>query len=215
MIVDSHELSFNIREGVESDLIVIREILEENVYEVNVDRFLLGGKVIDVGSNIGVFSIYAASLGAEVISVEPEPNNLDLLKSNIALNNLGHLIEVCDLAISDYAGTALIGDDGGDASIFDNLEIGVEIKVITLDTLFDIYDVSEVSVLKIDAEGSELPMILGASQKTLNKCKYITIEFDKRTGWHMGSIVAKLSETHHVRTMGSWERGGMIWAWLY
>ena len=60
----------------------------------------------------------------------------------------------------------------------------------------------------VPAGGSEMP----ASKETLNKCKYITMEFDIRSGMHMGDIVQKLSETHHVRTMGSWERGGMIWA---
>lgn len=64
-------------------------------------------------------------------------------------------------------------------------------------------------------EGSEPEIILGASQHNLNNCKNIAIEFDIRTGNKMGDIVQKLSETHHVRTMGSWERGGMIWAWLY
>ena len=41
------------------------------------------------------------------------------------------------------------------------------------------------------------------------------MEFDHRTGNRLGEMTQKLSETHHVRTMGSWERGGMVWAWIY
>ena len=77
------------------------------------------------------------------------------------------------------------------------------------------YNIEEVDILKIDVEGSETEIISGASKENLNKCKYITMEFDIRSGAFMGDMVKKLSETHHVRTMGSWERGGMIWAWLY
>ena len=33
------------------------------------------------------------------------------------------------------------------------------------------------------------------------------MEFDIRSGNLLGDMVKKLSETHHVRTMGSWERG--------
>ncbi len=215
MIIESHGLKFKTRPSVDSDHLVIKEIMEENVYEVNPERFLLGGPVVDIGANIGVFSCLAASSGARVIAVEPEPHNVELLMDNIVLNGLQDNVRFCTFGISDYEGVATIGDDGGASSIADDGTFGSEISVITLDKLFDIYDLSKVSVLKIDVEGSELPIILGASKDTLNKCKYIAIEFDHRTGWKMGDIVAKLSETHHVRTMGSWERGGMIWAWLY
>lgn len=214
MILEIKNARFDVRKKYPTDLIVIKEIWEENVYEVNPERFNNGGVVVDLGANIGSFSIYAASFGATVYAVEPEPNNIIALKRNIEINNMEEKIFVLPYAIGDKKGTAVINDAGGGSSIKDD-KPGTTVELMTLDNVFALYHIDEVDVMKIDIEGSEVETILGASKETLDKCKYITTEFDIRTGKKMGDIVAKLSETHHVRTMGSWERGGMIFAWRY
>jgi FkbM family methyltransferase len=213
--VPETNIKFNVRQDYETDMIVIREIWEENVYEVSDWRYNNGGVVVDLGANIGSFSIYSANKGATVYSVEPEPNNLKELKENVSLNNFNDLITIVPYGISNYDGSAIITDMGGGATIKDDALLGSKIQITTLDNLFNMYNISEVDILKIDVEGSETEIISGASKENLNKCKYITMEFDIRSGPFMGNMVKKLSETHHVRTMGSWERGGMIWAWLY
>lgn len=206
---------FDIRDDYPTDDIVIKEIWEENVYEVRDTRFNLGGVVIDIGANIGSFSLFAAYHGATVYAIEPEPHNLEALKKNIKLNNREDIVHVCPYGISDYKGTAIISDEGGGATIKDDGIFGAEIEIMPLDNFFSLYNIQDVDVLKIDVEGSELEIILGTSKENLQKCKYITMEFDVRSGYRLGDMTQKLSETHHVRTMGSWERGGMIWAWLY
>lgn len=208
-------IRFDIRENYETDDIVIREIWEENVYEVNDGRFNLGGVVIDIGANIGSFSIFAAHHGAHVYAIEPEPHNADALRKNISLNNMQDLITVSEVGISNFVGTAVISDRGGGATIKDSVTDGSIINITTLDKYIDDHNIKSVDVLKIDVEGSETEIILGASKDSMNKCNYITMEFDIRSGANLGDMVKKLSETHHIRTMGSWERGGMIWAWLY
>jgi FkbM family methyltransferase len=214
MILEIKNVKFDVRKKYPTDLIVVKEIWEENVYEVSPERFNKGGVVVDLGANIGSFSIYAASFGATVYAVEPEPNNINALKRNIEINNMEEKIFVLPYAIGDSKGTAVIDDNGGDSSIKDG-KPGTVVELMPLDNMFSLYNLDEVDVMKIDIEGSEVETILGASRETLNKCKYIAIEFDVRTGKSMGDIVVKLSETHHVRTMGSWERGGMIFAWRY
>lgn len=218
MILELSEIGikFGVRDNYDTDLIVVKEMFEENVYEIHGWHFDdKNGVVVDIGANIGAFSIQAASIGArKVFAVEPEPHNLIALKENIRLNNLGPIINVVELGISDFSGEATISDDGGGASIKDCTS-GSTIKITTLDQLFNNYNINNVNVLKIDVEGSEPEIILAASQTNLNKCKYIAIEFDVRTGAKLGDMVVKLSETHHVRTMGSWERGGMIFANRY
>jgi len=208
-------IKFEVRDNYETDMIVVREIWDENVYEVKDTHFNLGGVVIDIGANIGTFSIYAANFGATVYAIEPEPHNLETLKTNIEINSMQDKVYPCPYAISDFKGTAIINDSGGGSSIKDDGAFGAEVEVMPLDNFFMLYHINEVDVLKIDVEGAETEIILGASKENLQKCKYITIELDIRSGSQMGEMVKKLSETHHVRTMGSWERGGMIWAWLY
>jgi FkbM family methyltransferase len=136
------------------------------------------------------------------------------LVKNIQLNNMSKRIIPVKIGISDHVGKAIISDEGGGATILDEKK-GSEIELTTLDKFIKDNSITSVGVLKIDVEGSEKEIILGASKETLSICKYITVEFDIRTGKYLGAMVEKLSETHHIRTMGSWERGGMIFAWLY
>ena len=213
--IPNTKLKFDLREEYETDPIVVREIFEENVYEVKDTHFNRGGVVVDIGANIGTFSIFAGQYANKIYAVEPEPNNLAALKNNITLNKMDDKIIAVPYGISDFKGTAVIHDSGGGSSIKDDGSFGAEIEIMTLDNLFSLYHIESVDVLKIDVEGSEIEIILGASKENLNKCKYITMEFDIRSGIRLGEMTQKLSETHHVRTMGSWERGGMIWAWLY
>lgn len=207
---------FNIRDNYPTDEIVVREVWEENVYHVDWSHFNRGGVVIDLGANIGSFSIYAAKkYGAIVYAIEPEPHNIEALKNNIEINDLSKNIHICPYAISNYKGVAIINDEGGGSTIKDNDIVGAEVEVMPLNNFFDLYHINKVDVLKVDIEGAEVEAITGASKENLKKCRYITMEFDIRSGDKLGDIVKKLSETHHVETMGSWERGGMIWARVY
>lgn len=217
MIIEIPEtgIKFDLRDNYPTDDIVVREIWEENVYRTDDWRFQYPGDVIDIGANIGSFSIYSAAQGVKVYAIEPEPHNLEALKNNISLNNMQEDIIICPYGISDYKGTAVISDEGGGSTIKDDGIFGAEIEIMTLNNFFELYNIDEVSILKIDVEGAEAEIILSSSKEIINKCRYITVEFDVRTGNRLGEMVQKLSETHHVQTMGSWERGGMIFADRY
>jgi FkbM family methyltransferase len=138
----------------------------------------------------------------------------ELNYKNIKLNNLNPIIKVIEIGVSNFNGEAKISNEGGGSTIQDGTGESL-IQITTLDQIFKDYDITNVNVLKVDVEGSEPDIILAASKDTLSACKYIAIEFDVRTGSKLGEMVMKLSETHHVRTMGSWERGGMIFANRY
>lgn len=216
--IPNSQIKFDIREEYETDSIVIKEIWEENVYQVSGWNFFREDTgqevVIDIGANIGAFSILAANEGARVYAVEPESENFSALEKNISLNSMENAITPFLFGISDHRGQALISKEGGNSTIVGN-SFGSLIELLTLDGFVESLGLSSIGVLKIDAEGSEVPIILGASKNTLSMCKYITLEFDIKTGNRMGEMVQKLSETHHVTTMGSWERGGMIFAKVY
>lgn len=205
---------FYTREHMDTDKIVIKEIWEEDVYRLEDGHLNRGGIVLDIGANIGAFSVYCASKGAEVYAVEPEPSNLEVLKANVEINNMQDRIKVIEYGVSDFDGEAVIDNSGGCSTIKDD-KSGSTIDILSFDSLLEKYEIQGIDVLKIDIEGSEKELILGASRNSMNKCNYITMEFDIRTGSSIGEMVQKLSETHHVRTMGSWERGGMIWGWRY
>jgi hypothetical protein len=61
-----------------------------------------GGLFIDVGANVGTYTIWAAELGAEVIALEPAADTFGLLEENIALN--GYQVSAVRAAAGDHCG---------------------------------------------------------------------------------------------------------------
>src|ERR1051326_704963 len=63
-----------------------------------------GSLFIDVGANIGSYSIWAAERGAEVIAIEPAEDTFALLVENAALN--GYQVRTIRAAAGASCGTA-------------------------------------------------------------------------------------------------------------
>lgn len=209
---------FNGREDSDSDAPVIREIWCENVYEVYDGDLSDTGIVVDIGANIGSFTLFAASLGAKkVIAVEPEPHNLELLRQNIDEHK--GITPDCEFiidsrGISDGKFTkAFIGNDHGDSRVsFTKESSVVPITLISLEQLFSIHELEYIDVLKIDVEGMEGNILINAPEHILNLCRYITLEYDQHSH-DLGAIVEKLNQTHQVKVVG--KAGGMIFAKRY
>ena len=60
----------------------------------------------DVGANVGMYTIYAAALGAQVQAFEPEALNFAALAKNVVLNDLGHIATIWPIALSEGFGYA-------------------------------------------------------------------------------------------------------------
>jgi len=80
-----------------SDFAVFYQLVIENIYSPLLSNIKEGDIVIDAGANIGLFSILASFKVKDkgrVIAIEPEPNNLKILKENVDLNGLKNVIIV-------------------------------------------------------------------------------------------------------------------------
>lgn len=209
--------AFNGRDGSFPDAVVVREIWCENVYEVEDGDFSDTGIAVDVGANIGAFTLFAGRQGAKkVIAVEPEKHNLELLQQNIELNK-GNTPEteyiVESAGIAGKSGVGFINDAHGDSRLQPEGVAGTQrISLITLDELWAKHGLGYVDVLKIDIEGLEGEVLLAASERTLNYCRYITIEYDQSSS-NFEAIMGKLIKTHQVKAVG--KAGGMIFGRRY
>ncbi len=127
-----------------------------------ISRYLVdGGAFVDIGANIGYYSLNAALLGAEkVIAIEPNPKILARLTDNIALNNLSSKIVVHDVAVGAQKGVAkltIADNDFGSSSIVDH-SVGAQNISVPILPLFEILKteaVDRASIIKIDIEGME------------------------------------------------------------
>lgn len=67
-----------------------------------IDTFRPDDLFVDIGANIGIYSLYAACLrGVDVVAFEPESLNYALLNKNIFLNKMDHKVKAYPFAISD------------------------------------------------------------------------------------------------------------------
>lgn len=102
-----HRLGINYQ--LDRKELVAREIYFRT-YEPNETRLMIkivqpGWVCLDVGANIGYYSLLLAKLGAAVHAFEPSPQNLIRLRRNISLNPSFN-IAVHESAISDFCGSA-------------------------------------------------------------------------------------------------------------
>lgn len=141
----------------------IAETGEWEPFETEIVARLLGqgDMFVDIGANIGWYSIIAASIvgpTGKVYAFEPERENFALAAQNIALNGLTNVI-LEPVAISDRAGRAalfLSPDNLGDHRLYPSEEerASESVPTISLGAYFaDRRD--RIRLVKMDAQGSE------------------------------------------------------------
>lgn len=148
-------------------------IREDGVWEPFETSLMLsllrpGDVFIDVGANIGYFSVLAASVvGAQgaVFAFEPEPDNYRLLQANAELNRLEHCITAVEAALSDVAGEGqlfLSEDNLGDHQVYagDDQRSSLPIALCNGSQYFE-GRLQRLDLLKVDTQGSEFQVIAG------------------------------------------------------
>jgi FkbM family methyltransferase len=141
-----------------------------------------GGLFIDVGANIGTYTIWAAELGAEVIALEPAPDTFEILRENIALN--GYPVTAVRAAVGDHCGTARFtsGRDAGNAL---DPAGPVLADLVTVDSL--IGD-RHVAGLKVDVEGFELDVLRGCARALAEqRIGLIQLEWNEMSRFAVGT----------------------------
>ncbi|MDG6908066.1 MAG: FkbM family methyltransferase [Nitrososphaerota archaeon] len=116
--------------------------------------------VLDIGANVGIFSVYAARSACKVIAVEPDKNNFGLLIQNVRVNKLRNVCPVC-CALSDFNGTGFLSGKNTNIHLVTSQNRS-PVVVKTVDRLLEELKVPFVDVVKVDAEGEE-SKILGNS----------------------------------------------------
>lgn len=199
-------LKFLLREGT-SDVNVIREAIDENAYGIQPDMAL--ETVLDIGANIGAFSLFAAMMfpNARIISYEPEPSNRAMLESNIALNNLHNRITWWPYAVSNRRGRQSITQQCGNSRLlatFDGASNPAQATTVGCDTitLADVVRDNKIETcdfFKLDAEWSEFE-ILDAAEDVMRRFKRIAIEPHGTNvpKEKMDALFLRLSKTHNI-----------------
>lgn len=131
-----------------------------------------GMTLVDVGANIGFFSLVAAKLvgpTGRALAVEPEPENCARIRRNVELNGYAN-VEIAQVALGDRCGevTLHLATDHGHHSLLDRSPnragTTLAVPIETLDALLAARNIERVDVLKIDVEGAEVEVLRGAAE---------------------------------------------------
>lgn len=121
-----------------------------------------GCVVLDVGANIGAFTLLAAKRGAQVFAVEADPMNAQILEKHVAMNRFSDQVKILEMAATDKPRSLTIYRNPkniGNSNIFSG-ECPVSVEGATIDSL----NLPPIDVCKMDIEGAEFPALLGMTE---------------------------------------------------
>jgi len=156
----------------------------KNILEPDIDhlRYLVrpGTTVLDVGANIGFFTVIFSkwvSVGGSVIAIEPESCNIDSLKRSIARGHLKN-VEIIQAAAAEREGSAFLSLNPTNPADHRLAEVGIPIATVTIDGLMHARGWPVVSLIKLDIQGAEPRALAGASETIFRFHPAIFIEID-------------------------------------
>jgi FkbM family methyltransferase len=121
------------------------------------ERLRPGDLFVDVGANVGTYSLWAADLGARIIAVEPNPEAVTRLRRNLTLNGVD--AEVVEAALTDHTGLATFDPTGGTTARLSTR--GIAVRATTLD---EVLAGRRAAGVKVDVEGHERLVVAGAAE---------------------------------------------------
>ncbi|MDQ2713101.1 MAG: FkbM family methyltransferase [Acidobacteriota bacterium] len=186
-----------------------------------------GMKVVDVGANIGLYSIFAQKVVGETGSVwafEPSLETFQRLERNLALNEC-HQVKALRMGLGNKSNATLQlkSDHGfGDAYRYlaepdnssDSPLEGERVLVTTLDEWAQANDIGPIDFLKIDIEGGEYKMLLG-SQWLLRSSPHLVVLFESDPQWCERAACSQQDSFRILESLGfhlyAWNKRSKQW----
>ncbi len=164
VLVQGHRMWLDEKDTLE---LATREIYEPLETEIFKQEIKPGQTVLDIGANIGYYTLIAAKLvgpGGRVYAFEPDPANFQLLKKNVEQNGYEN-VTLVNRAVADRNGSAklyLNETNKGDHRIYDSKDgrPSITIQMIRLDEFFKKID-KKVHFIKMDIQGAEAAALNG------------------------------------------------------
>lgn len=177
----------DIRESIERKTYFLREYERERINKlVHLSKKINSSILLDIGANIGFYSILLSNKFMEIYSFEPNKRNFKVLKENIKTNNLKN-IKVFNYGLGENK-EILLGNSNTKGELFqtsgfaiskDN-HIGERVLIEKGDSVLEFKN--KTITIKIDVEGFELFVLKGIKKILSNNNCIVQIEiWEKNT----------------------------------
>lgn len=149
--------------------IIIRQINEDKLYQSffsNKNDLV----ILDIGANIGLFSLYAHDCARKIYAFEPTPNHFNILRELTA--SYDNIVPV-NMAISDKTEDIafyLNNDNTTMNSIVNKYSNSIIVRGISIIDFITQNNIKHVDFVKCDIEGSEMKAL---TPETIEPLKYI------------------------------------------
>ena len=164
--------------------------------EVNLLRahVVEGGVVIDVGANIGFFTLkFAAWVGASgrVFAIEPEQENFGRLSHRVKRQGYSSRVSLIQAAAAERSGELRLAINPINPMDHRLSEDGMPVRAITIDDLCASEGWPAVCLVKIDVQGAEDRVIAGALEtlKRFSPALYVEVEASSVSGAESGALL--------------------------
>jgi len=163
-IVDGHKMSLGEKDALGLSIFGVYEPLETELVKKEVKK---GDVVLDIGANIGYYTLILARLvgdGGKVFAFEPDPTNFALLRKNVEANGYNN-VALVQKAVSNQTGKTrlyLNPDKAADHRIYESGDgrQSIVIEAVRLDDYFKNFN-GKIDFIKMDVQGAEGRVIQG------------------------------------------------------
>lgn len=167
--------------------------------------------ILDLGANIGLASIYFATRypQARVWSVEPLPENIELLERNLA--PFRDRVTILRCGLGEVAGTLPyfpskdrrnFGGGTFQGGLGD-VSRAMPLPIRTLTEVMTVEGIPQPDIIKLDVEGFEGPILRGAPESIIGATRVVIGELHGIEDW---AVLAVLGKTHQVGHHKVWNR---------
>jgi len=166
-----------------------------------------GWTVVDVGANIGVFTVLAMESGAtQVVAFEPNLEAFETLRKNVEENSFSGAVQVHHRAVAPSSDQILYISDCSSpynkTRAESDQDATTEVRTISL--VEALSDCDHVDLMKLDCEGAEYPIILESDPAIFSKIRRIRMELHPSRAFTRSQVVEHLQSKGYslVRRVG-------------
>jgi FkbM family methyltransferase len=179
-----------------TDLVIFWLVFARRHYPVRAtDRI-----IVDVGANVGIFTLYAAREApwARIVAIEPFPSTRERLMELVESNGIEHTVAILDCALAGSSGTGAMDEAAGIPSQYRRIysdttktlnlahrgsaglaqsESGIPVRKVTMEEMLDEANIASADLVKMNIHGNEYEVLLSTPAAVLTRCTRIALQY--------------------------------------
>jgi FkbM family methyltransferase len=187
---------------LENDLSMDHPSYEDKYRSLVIESLPNKRTFVDVGANVGIWSLPMRLHFEKVISYEPSKQNIECIKSNIPSG-----IELREKAVADFNGEAKFHQAGKNCGDGKLCREGVKSAYVVPVVKLDDENLQNVDMIKIDTQGWELEVLKGMSNLINSQRPWIMIEINEDV-----DKCCELMENYGYETVCIKSKRNFVWA---